>query len=179
MLSEMEEKYDRIVYCDMDGVLCGFIEGFSLLPSSNRLTPEEYDSKTGKKDSFWKIIDDYGKENFFAGLPWKKEGGKELWNYLNDNFLHVKILTALGKSDVQDSLTSRGKTRWLHLNIPMLNQKDIIMVPNKHAKKHYAKSDDILIDDTEICIQEWIQKGGIGILHKTLNQTIGAIKKYI
>ncbi len=99
--------------------------------------------------------------------------------FTTDNFLRVRILSALGKSNKIDNKTSLGKLAWLRHNIPSLQLDDIILVENKHKKRHYSKPGDIIIDDTPLVIQEWIQKGGIGILHRTADDTITKLKQYI
>lgn len=172
------ENYDRICYFDMDGVLAAFNKGFSMLKGSGGVTADQYKNSVGEEDAIWPIINAYGRDKFFAGLPWE-EGGREMWDYASDNFLNLKILTALGKTNQSDKLSSKGKMSWLHRNLPMINTNDIIMVPNKHSKKHYAKPGDILIDDTDVCINEWVKKGGIGILHKNSKDTIRQLGQYI
>lgn len=176
--NELPQKYDRIIYCDMDGVIVDFHGGFEKLPGAEGLSVDDYESKYGE-NSIWKVINPYGKVKFFSELPWHGKGGQQLWGFITNNFLNVKILTALGKSDAQDKETSRGKLSWLKRNIPTLAEKDIIMVPNKHAKKHWARPGDILIDDTDICINEWVKKGGIGFLHTSGPDTIRKLEKYV
>ena len=105
--------------------------------------------------------------------------GQELWEFVNQNFLIVKILTALGRSDAIDKQTTLGKRMWLRKNISDLQDDDIIMVKNKHQKRHYSNSNSIIIDDNVTVIQEWTKKGGIAILHRTTPETISKLKKYI
>ncbi len=158
-------------YVDMDGVLADFDKGFYDISGgieSNKVSDSE----------LWSIIDAYGKSKFFSELPWMVDG-KELWSFVIQNFLNVKILSALGKTDKVDKLTSTGKREWLSHNIPSLTEDDIILVDNKHQKKRWSKPGDIIIDDTEIVIQEWNKKGGIGILHKTAAETINILKRYV
>jgi len=164
------EEYKRIVYVDMDGVLADFGRGFYELTgiSADNLADEE----------LWARIDAYGKVKFFSELPWM-DGGKEMWNFITENFLNVKILSALGKSDKIDKQTTQGKTAWLRHHIPSLHSNDIILVDNKHRKRHYSKPGDIIIDDTPVVIQEWVKKGGIGILHRTAQETISQLKRYV
>ena len=165
------EDYKRIVYFDMDGVLADFDKGFYDMTggmSSDNVSDEE----------LWARIEAYGKAKFFSELPWMP-GGKEMWKFASDHFLNIKILSALGKSDKIDRQTTQGKTAWLRHNIPSLHSDDIILVENKHRKRHYSKPGDIIIDDTPVVIQEWTKKGGIGILHKTANETIGQLKRYV
>ena len=123
-------------------------------------------------------IDAYGKSKFFSELKWMP-GGKELWAFVNQHFIRVKILSALGKTDKIDKKTSTGKREWLSHHIPSLTSDDIILVDNKHHKRRYCKPGDIIIDDTPIIIEEWNKKGGIGILHKTAGETINILKRYI
>ena len=164
------QEHKRTVFCDMDGVIADFEKGFFNLTGMaiGQLSDQE----------MWNRIEAHGKAKFFAELPWMS-GGKDLWKYITDNFLQVKILTALGKSDANDKQSSQGKAAWLRHNIPSLQTDDIIYVTNKHQKKKYCKPGDIIIDDTEVVIQEWNQKKGIGILHKTAAATIATLKQYV
>lgn len=165
-----DTNYRRTVYCDMDGVLSDFGGGFYKLTN---IRPENVSDP-----EMWARIDAYGKARFFSELEWMA-GGKELWNFITNNFLKAKILSALGKSDKIDKQTTQGKLMWIRHNIPSLQLDDIILVDNKHKKRHYSKSGDIIIDDTLIVIQEWIKKDGIGILHKTASDTISQLKQYL
>jgi|SRR5579862_7629560 len=164
------EEHKRIVYVDMDGVLADFAAGFQEISgmSEDAVTNEE----------LWAAIEAYGKAKFFAHLPWMA-GGKEMWNFITQNFLKVKILSALGKSDATNKLTTQGKTSWLRHHLPNLHSDDIILVENKHKKRHYSRPGDIIIDDTPVVIQEWVKKGGIGILHKTAQETMNQLKQYV
>jgi len=167
---EEPQEHNRIVYCDMDGVIADFDSGFE---SITQLNPDQI-----QQDEMWAKIEAHGKAKFFSELPWMP-GGKELWAFVSQNFLQVKILTALGKSDAVDKQTTTGKRDWLRKNVPNLQDSDIIMVANKHKKRHYSKPGDIIIDDTEVVIQEWLKKGGIGILHKTAHDTISKLRQYV
>ena len=165
-----DENVNRSIFVDMDGVLADFEGGFykiSGISIENMSDPE-----------MWAKIDAHGKAKFFAELEWMS-GGKELWQFIMNNFLKVKILSALGKSDKIDKQTTRGKLMWIRHNIPSLQLDDIILVDNKHKKRHYSKPGDIIIDDTPVVIQEWIKKGGIGILHRTASDTIARLKQYV
>jgi 5'(3')-deoxyribonucleotidase len=166
----MNDEVKRTIYVDLDGVLCDFDRGFIEITG---MSPESVDD-----NELWSRISAHGKSRFFSELPWMP-GGQELWQFVTQNFLQVKILTALGKSDAQDKQTSTGKRQWLQKNIPDLQDSDIIMVANKHRKRHYSKPNDILVDDTKSTIQEWIKKGGIGILHKISNDTMRELQKYV
>jgi len=167
---ENVQDYKRTVYVDMDGVLADSDKSF------NDITGMSSDNVSDQE--LWALIEKHGKAKFFSELPWMT-GGKEMWQYITNNFLKVKILSALGKSDKIDRQTTQGKIAWLRHNIPSLQLDDIILVENKHRKRHYSKKGDIIIDDTTVVIQEWIKKGGIGILHKTAFDTIAELKQYV
>jgi hypothetical protein len=169
---------EHTIFCDLDGVLVDFDKGFSMLPGSGGRMPNAYSLYVGDDDAIWSVIEAHGKDVFFAELPWMPDG-KELWHFINDNFVHIKILTALGRNDKKDKLTSTGKRRWLYRNIPELEEDDIIMVPNKHAKKHHTVPGGVLIDDSEICITGWKSRGGVGILHENAKNTISQLRRFI
>ena len=168
--NQTDTDYKRSVFVDMDGVLADFNGGFQELTgmTNNQVTDEE----------LWNRIIAHGKAKFFAELNWMS-GGKDLWKYVTENFLQTKILSALGKSDITDKQTTQGKMMWLRKNIPSLPSNDIIFVSNKHQKKKYCKPGDIIIDDTPSTIEEWMKKGGVGILHKTASDTITKLKQYV
>lgn len=151
----------------MDGVLADFDKGFYMISGldPNKITDED----------MWARIQAYGKPKFFSELP-EMPGAKHLWKFASDNFMFVKILSATGK-DIEN--VSKGKVAWLRHNISGIRMDDIILVPNKHKKRHYSKPGDIIIDDTPVVIEEWIHKGGIGILHESAEKTIKILEQYI
>jgi len=165
----MEIK-DKKIFCDLDGVLANFSGYFyQLFNKDVDIIPDS---------ELWNNIEKYGKSNFFAELPWMPDG-KQLWSFIIDNFLDVKILSALGKSDKEDNFTSKGKLMWLNKNIPDLPKNKIRFVVNKHQKRYYAKPGFILIDDTTSNIDEWNAAKGIGILHKSSSDTIKVLEQYV
>ena len=168
----MDENIKRIVFVDLDGVLANFALGFHNLTGLN--------SETTPDEELWPKIEEYGKTKFFSELPWMKDG-KELWSFITNNFLNVKILSALGKNDKVDGGKTRvGKLQWLAHNIPQLQRNDIQFVYNKRQKKDHCKSpNDILIDDTKIVIDDWNKQGGIGILHHSTQDTISKLTLYL
>ncbi len=53
------------------------------------------------------------------------------------------------------------------------------IVPGRHLKADYAKSDIILIDDTTDVIDDFNTAGGIGILHKDTAKTIKTVQSVL
>lgn len=170
MEDEKIESHNRICFVDMDGVIANFDRGVL------ELTGFTLDQQT--EEEMWKKINEYGKSKFFTELHWTI-GGKQLWYYVTNHFIHVKILSALGSNDKIDKKTTVGKMGWLNRNIPSLREDDIILVSNKHKKHHYSKSENIIIDDNNVVIEEWVRKGGIGILYRNTLDTISKLKEYV
>lgn len=166
----MEYIKIKTVYVDMDGVLADFKGHFKHL--------FDKDVSSIGDPEIWGFIEKYGKAKFFEELPWTS-GGRELWNFVTKNFMNVKILTALGKSDKISNQTRQGKKSWLSHHIPNLSDSDINMVQNKHQKKWYSRPGDIIIDDTPIVIDEWNKKDGIGILYTNIDEVIRKLEQYI
>jgi hypothetical protein len=170
----MEKTIDRIIYVDLDGVLIDWIGGYKKI--SGGLTPDEFESKHGKKSSF-DLVKQYGVK-WWAELEWLSDG-KELWDYVYNNFLICKILTATGKPGEWSSIARKGKHMWLDANLKNVHVSDRIIVGSKSEKKQYARPGDILIDDTLVNITDWNGVGGIGILHKNSRSTINHLKEFV
>ncbi|MBP8946560.1 MAG: hypothetical protein KBG18_03475, partial [Bacteroidales bacterium] len=49
----------------------------------------------------------------------------------------------------------------------------------RKEKQNFSAHDHILIDDMKKNIEEWTQRGGIGILHTSTKQTINELQKFI
>ena len=165
----LQQEYNRTVFVDMDGVLVDFEKGIQNITGRGLSNIQDAE--------LWAAIEAHGKARFFGELPWIS-GGKELWRFVIENFLRVKILSSLGKVHTNKQ-AAQGKLQWLRHNIPNLHSDDIILVSNKHDKKRYCKLGYIIIDDTPVIIEEWDSKGGIGILHRTAAETISKLKKYV
>ena len=66
-----------------------------------------------------------------------------------------------------------GKRVWKNNNLP---DTKLILTPAKFKQK-YSGENKILIDDREDNIQQWKDKGGIGILHTSAADTIKQLKE--
>ncbi len=160
------------IYVDLDGVLCDFNAGFYNI--SGGIDRNGFIYKYGK-EAAWKLINQHG-THWWATLPWKSDG-KRLWSFLN-NIGPIFILSSC--SEGQTSGTAReGKLSWVLNNLGKSVVSRTIIVNNAVEKQKYGNANSILIDDTPINIAQWKSKGGIGILHKTAEQTIEQIKALI
>lgn len=174
------EKTDRIVYVDMDGVLTDFNLGFENMFG---MRPEEYTQVHGKRANY-EAVYATGTE-FWESLP-LANGAMELWSFLNENFLNVKILTSAGIRDVEKKrmlfqTVRQGKLNWIATHLRNIADDDVITVPIKRLKAQYAKDGDVLIDDTEANVADWGMAGGIGILHRArqYQKTIDILKELV
>lgn len=153
----MEKKYK--IYCDLDGVITDFIKGYHKLTGKD-ITGEFHNSK-----EFWDPINDAGYD-FWINLQWTKDGHK-LWNYIKK--YKPEILSSPSRKD-----ESRvAKHDWVNKELPGTH----LILRSPSNKKEFANENSILIDDRDTNIKNWNDAGGIGILHKSADDTIKQLKK--
>ena len=159
-LFENEQDMDYKIFSDMDGVITDFNNRYKKYAG---MMPSEYEKKFGK-DKFWELADAEGVA-FWVGMPWM-EDGKDYWNYIKD--YDVELLSSPSRSE-----TSRlGKRLWVRNNLPGIK----LTLAQAYNKRNYAAPNHILIDDRESNIEQWRDKGGIGILHTSAANTIQQLK---
>lgn len=168
-LSRLQIKNPMItdIFVDMDGVLSNFKDKFKQVYNSEPLIhyPGEEVTISQYKNYFRNFVLD-GYFNLLDPMPDFKLGFTFLQTI--NNSYNVNILSSTAREEFLDELTYQ-KTQWLNrynINFPA------IFVPGKHLKQNYSGPGKVLIDDTELNIQQWIDKGGIGIYHKSWIRTI-------
>jgi len=152
----MESKYK--IYCDLDGVLTDF-DGAYL-----KLTGIDLSNKFHDGPKFWEPINKAGVE-FWTNMDWKNDG-KRLWKYIQKH--NPKILSAPSRN-VESRI---GKISWVERELPGV---ELILKYAKN-KKDLSEPNSILIDDRPENINDWIEAGGIGILHLNTKHTIDQLK---
>ena len=168
------------IFCDMDGVLVDFDEGYKQLTG---MSTHHADAQ-GKKE-FWKafrqgLVDkDISEESYWANLDWQP-GGKELWDYIAPYKPYVLTAPAVNFDLPDDQRYSqdhnesmKGKLNWVQ-RLP--NMRKIYFAAAKNKPK-FARPDNILIDDRKDTIDAWNANGGIGILYTSAQQVIEDLKK--
>lgn len=151
------KKQNYQIFCDMDGVLTDFESAYERV--SGRKINDEVSSR-----EFWEPINKAGL-SFWTELKWMSDG-KQLWNYIKKH--KPKILSAPSRSE--DSVV--GKKQWVKRELPTSE----LILRSARNKKEFASPTTILIDDKQENIQDWIDAGGIGILHVNTKNTIDQLK---
>ena len=174
------------IYCDMDGVLCDFDEGYKNATKSlkgdngkpkfpNGISTKEANAK-GKK-YFWELFRESVGENekdFWANLPWQP-GGENLWTFISPYNPNILSSPAINFSKPQDQQLDPnyneaiiGKKEWINKNLYNVGKE--IFVPASQKVDSVAPN-HILIDDMKKNTDAWEAAGGIAILHKNYATT--------
>ena len=153
------------LYLDMDGVLCNFEKRFTELYGEDALGSRDRKNFTTNWPNF--IMD-----GNFENLEWFP-GGKELLEFIqNETDWDVEILSSSGGERFHSEVAVQ-KVTWLCNNgIPYKAN----IVPGRKHKTAYATPETILIDDTEDIIVNFNAAGGVGILHKDINETLAKLR---
>ena len=158
----------RQIFLDMDGVLADFqttcsemlglkiwntAEGHKLYDLNKReLTAKHMFRRLNPLPDAWKLVD-----------------------YCMNSGIHTEILTAAGT--VNRTLVIRDKIDWIRRYI---SPYWIIIPTFKGSQKAaFAHKKAVLIDDRQRNIDAWVEAGGIGILHKTADDTIEQLDNII
>jgi 5'(3')-deoxyribonucleotidase len=158
------------LYCDMDGVLADF-ESYV-----NEQLGLKIDLNDGpEKEKAWKdAIVERLKHNWWLDIP-KFPDATSLWRGIKS--LSPKVLSAYAPWDEKRSRSAKPTWMKRHFQVP---ERDIVLCLRKE-KQLYAidkktKLPNVLIDDYDKNIREWEAAGGHGILHKSANSTLRALK---
>ena len=149
-------------FCDMDDTLTDWTEAVYKLgeDASKGLAPT---STKAEKQAMYDAIEAAGTD-FWAYMDWK-EGGKELWDFLQP--YNPVLLSSPGLF----SYAGAGKVAWIADNMPGTT---LLLEPEKFR---YSERGALLIDDAQKNIDPWIELGGMGILHKNTSDTIEQVKR--
>jgi hypothetical protein len=157
-----EDDIEYKIFSDMDGVITDFDESFK--KASDGIAPRDYEKKFGI-NKFWGLIDSKG-VGFWVGMPYMSDG-EQYWNYIKD--YDVELLSSPSRSE-----SSRlGKRLWVRNNMPGVK----LTLAYSADKQKYAAPNHILIDDRKSNIDQWVSRGGVGILHTSTADTIRQLKK--
>ena len=152
------------IYLDMDGVIADFekryVELFKVQPSSTR----EY-------KEFNKFFDKFIADGHFETLELMPDA-MDLVRALRNALPPTQILSSTA-SEQRHKAISEQKIKWLETQGIDFQRN---LVPGKELKKRYARTDTLIIDDTESVIDDWRAAGGVAILHKNVADTLVQLK---
>lgn len=155
------------IFVDMDGVIANFDKGYM---REFGISPKETRNRKEFNGYFDKFIDNKGFQNLEP-----MSDMKILIDFLNTLPISKEILSSTAREEYYDELSSQ-KSFWL--DVQGINYK-ANFVPGKKHKYKWATPNSIIIDDTESVIDDWVNAGGIGILHKDAISTISILKMYV
>lgn len=144
-------------YCDLDGVFADFDGRFFKLTGK---WPHQVE-----KNYMWKVINN--DTEFFGSLE-LMENANHLWDY-SRQFAPIFLTGLPSKKGGKEQ-----KERWVAKTFG--EQWQVIVLPKKE-KQHHSGPNRVLIDDTIVNINQWIDKGGHGIHFKgDVKETIAEIE---
>jgi hypothetical protein len=169
-----------VIFCDMDGVLVDFDEGYKELTG---VTTQHADSQG--KDEFWKLYrdslknKDISERSYWANLDWMPDG-KQLWDYIKEYNPYVLTAPSVNfdipfeeRYKLENNESMQGKTEWVQ-RLPNMKK---IYFRSAQRKADFAGPNKILIDDRKDTIDSWNANGGIGILHTSAANTIKQLQQ--
>lgn len=159
----MDINFD-VIYLDSDGVLVDF-EGYF----REKIGKSHADFE--RKSEFWEEVKRLNKiEPVFESMNFLPHACL-LIDLCKTMFKEVKILTASG--GVPKDAPAQ-KINFYKKHYPEL---ECIVVENSVDKSRYAAPGVILVDDMPKSINPWMEKGGIGVLHKSAFETVVELRK--
>lgn len=154
------------IFCDLDGVLTDFDGRFIELFGKH---PKEFINVYGYS-SFWASLTSRAKD-FWCGIQWKSDG-KELWQYISpyNPIILSSVPTSMAK------IATQCKEQWIKKELGPDIQYHLT---TRKEKQNFSANDHLLIDDMKKNIEEWTQRGGVGILHISAHKTINELQKFM
>jgi hypothetical protein len=152
------------IYLDMDGVIANFekryLELFGVTPANTRNNKE-----------FGGFFDKFIEDGHFATLELMPDA-MQLVMALRNALPPTQILSSTANTKRHKEI-SEQKIVWLENQGIDFGRN---LVPGKELKKKYARTDTLIIDDTESVIDDWRAAGGVAILHKNVQDTLIQLK---
>lgn len=163
------------LFLDLDGVFVDFIGGLKTLLNL------EYPKERVSDEEFKKFQTYLGYKIWSRTFFWQElhelENCQEMYSYFKG--YSPTILTAYPSAYIYNSVEMRTceaeKRAWVHTHfgLEQKNRVTCISASLKHTSVSPSKDIiSVLIDDRESNIDDWNAKGGIGILHTSMEDTI-------
>ena len=153
------------VYLDMDGVLTDFDHQV-----------DYYNARKEGGGINWDKVHKIG-ASFWSSMPWLLDGHK-LYNDVLD--LQKQYNFKLGiLSAIFSNSGKRGKRYWLEQNCPEINSENIIICDRSFHKIQYAKPNRILIDDTVLNCNDFVNNNSHAILFTTYKEATHKLEEIL
>lgn len=157
-----------VIYLDMDGVIADFNKRYYELYGS-------YPERGAKKQKDFDVnFDRLIAEGHFATLD-LMPGAQTLIDFLRKAPVPTQILSSTSSEARYDAI-AKQKLIWLQTHGITFKPN---LVPGKRFKKDYAKPDALLIDDTEVLIDQFREAGGNAIWHRDIPTTMAMLRMYV
>jgi len=155
------EQSQYEIFCDMDGVLCDFVAQWKKIYKED---PNTTRHRIGKPE--FDVILDAADRQFWNTMKWMP-GADIMWKLISR--YGAKILS----SPADSTASTDGKTDWVKQRMPGTE----LIFRKSYNKQEFSGPNKILIDDLKRNIDQWIAKGGIGILHTSPQKTMAELEK--
>jgi 5'(3')-deoxyribonucleotidase len=155
------------IFCDMDGVLVDFDQGYEKLTDISTNHANEQ-GKTEFWNLFRKSLEEKGltEYDYWVNLPWMPDG-HILWKFIKPYSPYILTAPSL------DPESKQGKREWVERELPEAKN---IYFRKAERKPEFAGKNKILIDDRKDTTDAWTANGGIGIHHTSATDTIKQLK---
>ena len=169
-------KEIKLVYLDMDGVM---VDQYRQLADTVNMTLEEFNEHVqklaaiGKKEEFiFPVINQSVEIDGFINAPAYEDIDefRRLITWCENNNIAVEILSSCMQEESTYEEVKRQKIEWLN-NHGFGNLK-ANFPKGSYLKQFYAKPNTLLIDDYLRNIDQWKLKGGVGIHHTSISDTM-------
>jgi hypothetical protein len=151
----------------MDGVMTDF-DSILVQRYPKEMAEKDANTHIPLTDEDWDYFNSDPK--FWSHMPMMPDF-RQLWNYIAPYNPHV--LTAWSG---EESKAALGKFYWVINNADRNYDIEKFHCVKRVHKKDYASPTSVLIDDYRRNIEEWIEHGGIGILHTSAEDSIRQLK---
>lgn len=149
------------IWCDQDGVLADYNKAYRELGGD----PTEKGSVKAKRLK--------SHPHFYRTLPMMPDA-LVLWKFLEQ--YHPSIMTAASN---YVPYSREDKIEWLEEHLHLTDPKRITVVNYPQDKQKHCRPGDILIDDNTKNCSEWINAGGVAVIHHNAEQTIRKLKEIL
>jgi 5'(3')-deoxyribonucleotidase len=146
------------IFLDMDGVIADYDLGYTRIGGE----------KTDKGSSKAKRLKPY--PHFYRDLPPTNDCMK-LWHFLAP---YKPVILSAQSNFVPHS--KEDKIHWLKEHLGLTDTSRIIICNYPTDKQKHCEPGAILIDDNTKNCSEWVNAGGVAIIHKSAEDTIRKLK---